>query len=144
MHRPLPWYSCQTRGCPRRPDKMLMIGHLQTSLHGSLLIAFLYKMLMIGHLQTSLHGSLLIAFLYKMLTLGHLQTSLHVSLLIAFLHKMLTLGHLQTSLHGSLLIAFFISFLSLSSYHIYAVLAEIYNGETLNSLNHGEKLYSGE
>ena len=35
-------------------------------------------------------------------------------------------------------------FLSLPSYYIYAVLAEIYNGGPLNVLNHSEKLYSGE
>ncbi len=49
-----------------------------------MMVFLLHKMLTLGHLQTSLHGSLLIAFLHKMLTLGHLQTSLHGSLLIAF------------------------------------------------------------
>ena len=49
--------------------------------------AFLDKMLTLGHLQASLHGSRSIAFFDKMLTLGHLQASLHGSRLIAFLHR---------------------------------------------------------
>ena len=43
----------------------------------------LFKSLTLGHLQTSLHDTHLIAILDKSLTLGHLQTSLHDTHLIA-------------------------------------------------------------